>query len=124
MNGGSRHNPVSGFIPTVQNNHSTVALDWTKVGGVVHEYVGLCKNDESAWSPRYIPNWENLPGWIHPRYKPDCSRRQEKIYPEDIRDTISSQYLKEYLQEGQETGTHRRGRRLSGRVGVGLLKKQ
>ena len=42
---------------------------------------------------------------------------QEKIYLEDIRDTISSQYLIEYLQEGQETGTLRSGRRLSGRVG-------
>ena len=55
MNGGNGDNPLSGsaIIPTVQNsstlvqpdNHSTVALDWTRVGGVVHNYVGLCKND-------------------------------------------------------------------------------
>ena len=32
-------------------------------------------------------------------------------------DDKSSQYLQECLQKGQETGTHRRGRILSGRVG-------
>ena len=84
---------------------------------MIDSHIASRKNDESAWRPRYIPDWENLPGWIHPRYKPHCSRRQEKIYIEDMRDTISSQYLKEYLLDGQETGTRRSGRRLSGRVG-------
>ena len=127
MSGEKGDNPVSTSVsvPTVHKNctlvrsvyHSTVALDWTRVGGVMHEGLGLCKNliSEGVWRPKYTPDWENLPGWVHPRYKPECSRRQNRIYLDGSEDTLSSHYLTEYLPK--ETGKHGRGRRLSGRVG-------
>ena len=60
MSGENGNNSVSASVsvPTVHNNctlvwpvyHSTMALDWTRVGGVVLEGLGLCKNiiNESA----------------------------------------------------------------------------
>ena len=52
------------------------------------------------------------------RYKPECSRKQEKIFLGSDNDTLSSrcQYLPDYLPV--ETGSYRRGRGLGGRVGV------
>ena len=79
MSGEKGNNPVSASVsvPTVHKNctllqpvyRSTMALDWTRVGGVVLEGLGLCKNivSESAWRPKYTPDWEYLPGWVHPR---------------------------------------------------------
>ena len=125
-----RDNPVSASVQTVHTNctlvrlknQNTMALDWARVGGVVHEVWGECKTDENIWKPKYEPNLDKLPVWRHPRFKPGCSRKQEKIYFEKIyfednRDTISSLYRQEYLQTEGEEETNRRGRRLSGRVG-------
>ena len=82
------------------------------------EGMGLFINniEESAWRPKYTPNWENLPGWVHPNFKPDCSRRMNKRYLEDNRDTISSHYPGEYLPSETGINERGRGRRLSGHV--------
>ena len=74
-------------------NHSTVALDWTRVGGVVQECEGWCMTNVTKWEPKYVPNWDNLPRWEHPRFKPNCSRRYETIYLGGNGDTIPSPYL-------------------------------
>ena len=54
--------------------------------------------------------------WVHPRFKPECSKKQEKISFENKRDTMSSHYFNKYLLKEKETETYRRGRRISGRV--------
>jgi hypothetical protein len=128
ISGERRNNPVSVSLSgqTVHSDcthvrpvyESKVALDWTGVGGVVHNDKGLFKNniEESAWKPKYTPNWEKLPEWVHPNFKPDCSRRMSRKYIEDNRDIISSRYPGENIPI--ETGrTERgRGRRISGHV--------
>ena len=69
-------NPLESRSTNVQPDyHSTVALDWTRVGGVVHESEGVCMTDVTKWEPKYVPTWDNLPRWEHPRFKPNCSRR-------------------------------------------------
>ena len=92
------------------NNHTTVALDWARVGGVVQEGWGVCKTDVNRWEPKYVPDWDHLPVCVHPRLKPECSKNEEKIYFGNKRDTISSHCFLEYLQkedknmqEGKET---------------------
>ena len=98
--------------------HSTVALDWTRVEGVVHESKGVCMTDVTKWEPKYEPTWNNLPRWEHPRIKPNCSRRYETIYlGGNNGDTISFPYLLNNPEENEELCIGRRGRRLSGRVG-------
>ena len=57
LSGENGDNPVSASVsvPTVHNictlvrpvYHITMALDWTRVGGVVHESLGLCKNSDN-----------------------------------------------------------------------------
>ena len=42
------------------NNHTTVALDWARVGGVVQEGWGVCKTDVNRWEPKYVPDWDHL----------------------------------------------------------------
>ena len=84
----------------------------------MHKDKGLFKNniDESAWKPKYTPNWEKLPEWVHPNFKADCSRRMSKRYLEDNRDIISSRYPGEYLPIETERTERGRGRRISGHV--------
>ena len=60
--------------------HSTLALDWTRVGGVVQKSVGVCKTHLNDW----------MPVWVHPRYKPECSKKQENIFLGSDNETLSS----------------------------------
>ena len=89
-----------------QEYHGTGALDWTQVGGVVHEGEGV-----------YMNSVDILPRWEHPHFKPNCSRRHNTIYLEDTAgDTISSPYLLEDNEGDSELGEGRGRRELSWRV--------
>ena len=109
--------------PVQANNFCTGAVDWARVGGVVHESVGVCMNDMELWKPKYMPDWDHLPVWVHPAYKPECSKRQKqkkKIYVGKDNETLSHcQYLPAYLSR-EENITYRRGRGLEGMVGMAV----
>ena len=60
--------------PVRANNFCTRAMDWAWVGGVVHESVGVCMTDMEIWKPKYMPDWDHLPVWVHPGYKPEYSK--------------------------------------------------
>jgi hypothetical protein len=123
--GGSGGKNVSTLGQTVQTHstvvqpeyHSMGVLDWTGVGGVVHEGEGGCMNNAKG-GPKYVPNCDILPRWEHPHFKPNCSRRHHTIYAEDTNgDTISSPHLLNKPEGYSELWAGRRGSRLSGRVG-------
>ena len=75
-------------------------------------------NSVAKWEPKHVPNWDILPRWEHPRFKPNCSTRYNTIYLGDNNgDPISSPYFLNNPEENRELCVRRRGRRLSGRVG-------
>ena len=116
---GDRHGSVQAVhtvcTPVQRNNFSMGAVDWARVGGVVLEETRVFMNDKNIWKPKYMPDWDNLPVWVHPHFKPSGSRQQDFVRKE-VGEEKAGKHTNELKCNATTSRIRKRGGRVSGIV--------